>query len=329
MMLVYSAKDGKEGKSKLGGGCDRGGTQGRRGDSREAHRQGALGRRTRSRKSAMGGILRGAPREAQDGADCREPEKEEREGVRLRRSIWSSALVYAAMIPASHAADKRPHETCFVGVQFGQDRTFAVTLENEGKYAEDVTIDRYSEHGERLATAISNVGAKAKLEVRLDVSSVTPAAGWIRVITRGNDVRVSSMQELLDGNTLRTLPSEAVFRHPLSEGAIRVARRYSIPHRYTYDLMMLGGGVAFVFVNLSDYPVAVGMCQADYPGCENSTPPRTVPPLASTAFEIDPLRRFGVVESTPGYSAASPVEFQPGFTKTFGSESTITFEPVK
>src|ERR1022692_4562742 len=40
------------------------------------------------------------------------------------------------------AADKNLHETCFLAVLFAQGGTVAVTLENEGKHAEDVTVQR-------------------------------------------------------------------------------------------------------------------------------------------------------------------------------------------
>jgi hypothetical protein len=226
------------------------------------------------------------------------------------------------------AADKNLHETCFLAVLFAQGGTVAVTLENEGKHAEDVTVQRYSADGTLLDAVARSVAAKTKTDVRLDVSSARPEFGWIRVVTKGDKTVVSSTYETLSGNSLTTIPHLAVFRHPLSENAVREARRYSIRHRYTYDVFALHG-VAYFFVNLSDYPVEVGMCQADYPDCTNLTLPHTVPPRASISFRIDQQKRFLVLESTPGYSAATALEWGEGLTKIFGATTTITFDPVR
>jgi hypothetical protein len=120
------------------------------------------------------------------------------------------------------------------------------------------------------------------------------------------------------------MPDLAVYRHPLSDNAVRSARRYSIHHKYTYDVFALRG-VAYFFVNLSDYPVDVGACQADFPGCTSATLEHRVPPMASIAFPVDQQRRFMVVESTPGYSAATALQWTEGLTRLFGASSSIKF----
>ena len=106
------------------------------------------------------------------------------------------------------------------------------------------------------------------------------------------------------------------------------AVRYSIRHRYTYDVLALRG-VAYFFVNLSDYPVQVGMCQANYPDCTNLTLPYTLPSLASISFPIDQQKPFLVLESTPGFSAGTALESSEGLTRIFGASSSITFGPVR
>jgi hypothetical protein len=152
--------------------------------------------------------------------------------------------------------------------------------------------------------------------------------GSIRQTALGT-VLVSADEELLDGDTLRTSPNVlAVFRHPLSKGDVRSAYQYSIRHRYTYDLYAHPGGVAVFFVNLSESPIAVSMCQENYPDCTNAALPFTVAPSAMIAFPINQDKRYAVLESTPGFSAATVQAWTSGLTKIFGAASSITFGPV-
>ncbi len=242
--------------------------------------------------------------------------------------IAALLLICLAAESAALAADRAGRETCFVAVPFYQGGTFVVALENEGRATREVTIQRYSAGGTLLNSLTRRVAGRSKEEARLDVSSASPEFGWIRIVEKGKSVAVSGTYEYLGGNSLSTISHLAVFRHPLSEGAVRSARLLSIRHRYTYDVFALRG-VAYFFVNLSDYPVDVGMCQADYPGCTSPTLPHRVSPLASTSFPVDQQKRFLVFESTPGFSVATALEWGEGMTRIFGSSSSITFGPVK
>ena len=81
------------------------------------------------------------------------------------------------------------------------------------------------------------------------------------------------------------------------------------------------------FVNLSTYPVQVAMCQDDVPQvCTNPTLPYSVSPLASISFPIDQSRRYAVIESTPGYSAATAVRMAEGSKRVFKVSSCIRLE---
>ena len=68
------------------------------------------------------------------------------------------------------------------------------------------------------------------------------------------------------------------------------------------------------------------MCQDDVPGCNNPTLPYTVSPMASISFPIDQSRRYAVIESTPGYSAATGVRVAEGGKRIFKVSSCIRLE---
>jgi hypothetical protein len=71
------------------------------------------------------------------------------------------------------------------------------------------------------------------------------------------------------------------------------------------------------------------MCQANYPGCTNTTLEHTVQPMASIAFPIDQQGQYLVLESTLGYSASAALQWSDGLTKVFGASSLIAFGLVK
>lgn len=200
----------------------------------------------------------------------------------------------------------------------------AVNLLNRGHGPQSVTIQAWLSDGSPRQKVSRVVPAATITELRVDMASETPALGWIQVIRDNTCVQVSATYEYLDGNTLTTIPMLAVSRHPLSEAAVRSALKYSVHHRYTYDVFALRGAL-YVFVNLSDYPVQAGICQENYPDCVLTSLPYTVMPHASLVFPIDPQRRFLVMHSTPGYSVATAVEDTEGLKQIFAANSSITF----
>lgn len=192
-------------------------------------------------------------------------------------------------------------------------------------------IERYSPSGTRVEAVAGKVASKATAEVRLDFSSAGPLElGWIRVVEKSRSVVVSCTYECLKGNTLTTVPYMLpTFRRPVSDKAIQSARKFSIRHRYTLDSRALPGGALYCFVNLSAYPVQVGMCQENYPDCTNPALTNKIAPMASISFPLDPTKRFAVLESTPGYSAGAALKWTDGLAKIFGSSSSIVFDSVR
>jgi hypothetical protein len=243
--------------------------------------------------------------------------------------IIRTLLVSMSCCVVALAAADKSRETCFLAVIFEKGATAEISLDNQGRTDRDVTIQRYSASGKLLDSVTKTVAGRRKTEVRVDLSTETREFGWLRAVEKGgSSVSVSSIYEFLSGNRLASIPEQAVYRHPLSDDAVKSARRYSIRHKYTYDVFALRG-VAYFFVNLSNYPVDVGMCQANYPGCTNTTLEHTVLPMASIAFPIDQQARFLVLESNPGFSAGTALQWGDGLTKAFGASSSITFGPVK
>lgn len=219
-------------------------------------------------------------------------------------------------------------ETCFLFVPFVRGATVELQMTNTGHDAHRITIQPWDSNGSPLERRDQMVPAGATTEIRVDVTSDPPKLGWVQVMEEGRTTKVSATYEYLDGDTVTTIPMLAVFRHPLSESAVRSALQYSIHHRYTYDVFALRG-VLYVFVNLSDYPVQAGLCQENYPDCVLQSLPYTVMPHASLVLPIDQQKRFLVMHSTPGYSVSTAVEMTEGLRRIFAVNSSITFGPVR
>jgi hypothetical protein len=219
-------------------------------------------------------------------------------------------------------------ETCFLFVPFVKGGTVALQMTNTGHDAHRITVQPWDSNGSPLEKRDQVVLAGATTEMRVDVTSGPPKLGWFQVMEEGRTIKISATYEYLNGDTVTTIPVLAVFRHPLSESAVRSALEYSIHHRYTYDVFALRG-VLYVFVNLSDYPVQAGLCQENYPDCVLPSLPYTVMPHASLVLPIDQQKRFLVMHSTPGYSVATAVEMTEGLQRIFAVNSSIRFGPVR
>jgi hypothetical protein len=235
--------------------------------------------------------------------------------------LGTAASLILATAFAVLAADKNVNESCFLAIEFTNGNTASVQLSNGDNREQTVNIERHSASGRLLDNVKKAVPAGGNTEVRMDLSSASPEFGWIRVLSKGKGVSASTTLEVVDGDTLQSIPQEAVFRRPEL-----TKRRFSaLPHRWTFD----GSdnlGFLMYFVNLSEYPVQAAMCQDDYPGCTNPTLPYTVAPMASISFPIDQSRRYTVVESTPGYSVATALRLTEGAERIFGASSCIKFE---
>lgn len=236
--------------------------------------------------------------------------------------LLSGNMIYGKAKPSTN------NETCFLAVPFVKGGTVVVKVDNIGRDAHSVTIQPWLLDGSARQKISQMAPGNTATEVRVDVASEAPTFGWFQITEEGRTKEVSAVYEYLSGNSLITIPMLPVFRHPSSGGAVRSAVKYSIHHRYTYDVFALRGAL-YVFVNLSDYPVQAGMCQENCPDCVVASLPHTVEPHAGLVFTIDQQKRFLVIHSTPGYSVGTAVEWTEGWKRIFTANSSITFDLVK
>jgi hypothetical protein len=232
--------------------------------------------------------------------------------------------------PSAFGADAI-YESCFLAVPFIKGGAFEVRLKNESNYIRNVTIQRFASDGTAIEALPRAVAPGSIEKVRLELDAEKADLGWLRVLVFGTGVNVSGAFEWLSEDTVTTLDQTPVFRDPRAAGPLQIAQLYSLNHKYTADILkMAGAPFAYFFANLSEYPVRAGICQAQDAPCPAAPLlDRTVPPGGSVFFRIDPTRRFILLESTPGYSAAVAVTLVEGLRKTFGVDSSITFGPVK
>src|ERR1039457_37984 len=141
----------------------------------------------------------------------------------------SAALLVLSMgIGSGKEKQTASNEVCFLAVPFVQGRMVTIKLSNGGRAARGVTIQAWLSDGSPRQKISRTVPARVTTEVRADVASETPTFGWFQVTEEGPSIDVSATYEYLNGNALTTIPMLAVFRHPLSEGAVRSALKYSI-----------------------------------------------------------------------------------------------------
>ncbi len=124
---------------------------------------------------------------------------------------------------------------------------------------------------------------------------------------------------MLRGDTLSTVAG----RHPVPKSPD--GRLTKLNHRWTMNLATDASVVEY-FVNLSEHPVQVGICEGDRPNFFCKPLSHTVAPMAQVAFRIDRSHRYLVLESTAGYSAAMGIRFVDGNKQVFDSSSSIKFD---
>src|SRR5271157_6048232 len=214
--------------------------------------------------------------------------------------------------------DRSTHESIELGVMFGDGNTEVVHLSNADKKDASVTIERYAATGCMVETLEKIVPAAEKADVRLDLSQPHPDIGWMRVLSKGKAVSVSTTYESLRGNVLVSVPHD----HLGSRGP--TGRIMGIHHRWRIDQAKHNAFFAF-FVNLSDYPVQVGICRSDHPNVSCRTLNHTVAPWAQIGFRISPSDRYLTIESEPGYSASTAIHLTDGEKQVFNASSSITF----
>jgi hypothetical protein len=241
--------------------------------------------------------------------------------TRISHVVTHASLALLLATSSAFAADKNLEESYFLALAFGNGNTLSIQLSNREKKEQSVRVERYSSSGSLLDSVSKAVSGNGNAEVRVDLSSSRPELGWIRVLSKGIGVDVKASLEMVEGDTLQTIPQGAAHRHPeLTKQSLG-----SLPHIWTFDVANNLGFLLY-FVNLSDYPVQVAMCQDERPGCRNPTLPYAVASMASISFPIDQSRRYAVIESTPGYSAVTSLRLTEGAKSTFEASSCIKFE---
>ncbi len=225
-----------------------------------------------------------------------------------------------ASLAVALAADKGANESLFLALHFADGNVASIQLSNGENRQREVIVERYSSAGKTLERIKKTVPANEKSEVRLDLSSTASEFGWVRVLTHGKAVTISVTLKMIKEGGLETIPEQATHRHPETQ-----QRLSPLPHKWTFDLVNNLGALAY-FVNLSEYPVHVAMCQDQVPGCTNPTLPYAILPMASISFPFDHSRRYAVIESTPGYSAAASLRLTEGTKRYFDASSCIKFE---
>ncbi len=231
------------------------------------------------------------------------------------------ATLVAIAAVSVYAAESNRIESCFLAIPFGNSNIASIQLTNGDTKNQTATIERYSQGGKLLDSVTRVVQSGESTELRIDLSSPEAELGWIRVMSNAKTLKVWAAVDTLEGASIETVPQQAVPRHPLlTKGHLPASL-----HRWTFDVANNLGFLMY-FVNLSAYPVQVAMCQDDVPGCTNPTLPYSVLSMASISFPIDQSRRYAVIESTPGYSAATAVRIAEGNKRIFKVSSCIRLE---
>jgi hypothetical protein len=159
------------------------------------------------------------------------------------------ALLVLVVACVAFAAEKTSDESYFLALHFADGNTASIQLSNVESNAKSVDIERYSSSGKLLEQIKKTVPAGGNSEVRLDLSSPTPEFGWIRVLPVGRGVNVSASLEVVEGNTLVTLPEKAVYRHPeLTKHSLAAVNALDEPR--VSEFSPRGGGLPGVFVGI-------------------------------------------------------------------------------
>jgi hypothetical protein len=207
-------------------------------------------------------------------------------------------------------------ETYFIDGSFTSGVVPVIEIENRGNDPSAVLVQRFSADGSLSDSSLKNVIGKTKIEVRLEGHPTNQYQGWIKVLnTKRDDVIVSGTFDLLEGNKLRQIQM--------------ISSRPEIGPLMANDEIPTDGVRRFIVINLSDYPVHVGWCQEDSPGCSPVTYD-LVEPKGMRAYPIDNQKKYAGIKSTESFiHIAGVVTREKGSTRTFDSSTAIRFDPVK
>jgi hypothetical protein len=244
------------------------------------------------------------------------------QGIRATGSATGADTQQAACATArpSLAIESNSQESFYPGVAFGGGNTATIHVANSDNNEDGVTIERYSASGCLLESVKKTVPPGGNVGVRLgDVDQeARREIDWIRVVSEGKGLTVSNTHDVLKGDTL--VSNER--GRPVSRSSKGLLEKLN--HRWTTNLREHPANLAY-FINLSEYPVNVGACESDRPKFSCRTLSHTVAPMAQIVFRLDQSRRYSLIESTPGSSAAQLIHVIDGDKRVFGAETNITF----
>jgi hypothetical protein len=177
-------------------------------------------------------------------------------------------------------------------------------LENTGTSSCKVLIERYDSHGSITDSMTKNVNAGTTTTVRLDNPN-----GFITATNkRGDRVTISGTIEWLKNNTLGQLPMTFSKRMLNAPNGVH--------------LITGQGAVALYFLNLAHHPVNAKWCQGTH--CISDR-------VAPNALVVVNWRGDGNVDlrTDPCAYFGGPIFGDKGTDRTFDSNSSISFEPIK
>jgi hypothetical protein len=205
-------------------------------------------------------------------------------------------------------------ETYFVDGSFSSAVVPVLKLENKGDIPSDVLVQRFAGDGSLVESMLKTVIGKTTTNVRLEKEHITSYKGWIKVVNT-QPIIISGTFEMLQGNTLRQIQMTAT--------------KPEVGPLMLSDEIPPAGVMEFVFVNLSDYPVHVSWCQQTSPAAACGPASDIVGPKALKAYAIDNQQRYAWFKSESCVHISGMVTLKRGSRKTFGSDSSVSFDAVK
>lgn len=220
----------------------------------------------------------------------------------------------------------RPAETYFADVNSEVDIVFS--LQNAGYDPSDVAIDRYFPDGTIMDSANVSVPGHTVTQARLTAHAL-PFADHktMDVLVDGQPLKVLDHQRSwirITGNVIVSATIEQVIGDVLHQ--VKLNSENPRSGHLKSDKVDKSG--EYAFVNLSGYPVFLSACQEVV--WTGSCAPSVNTFVASNAMVVYPAQQGYIVlkVSTDVTYLTGKMFYTAGSTKTFGSDTSITFDRV-
>lgn len=145
--------------------------------------------------------------------------------------------------------------------------------------------------------------------------------GWIRVVEEGKSVAVTAVEERLDGNKLYTNPISAISAKPTNGYKINEGSYCQSEEAISTGFKCNGVQIVY-FINVTETPTQVGMCQEDYADC-NPIEMNTIAPRAMIGYVK--FKKYMFLKSMFAPSIGINIFYGEGRSRTFDASSSITF----